>query len=263
MSHASIAEKTGQGRKLMAPFLCAGFPEPGLTLPLMEALAEAGADLIEVGLPYSDPLADGPVLQAAAQRALGASHRLAETFAALRAFTGAHPEVPVFLMSYANPLLALGPERLAREVAAAGVAGLLVPDLPQAAEGLLGPDLPPRIPFATLTTPAERLEALQGSGAPFLYAVSVLGVTGARAEVEDRTLAFLAQARRLTKLPVLAGFGVSSPAQAAAMAAVCDGVIVGSALAQALDGIADPVAAAKTFLEPFRAALDAVEAPCS
>lgn len=256
MGRVSIAEKVGRGRKLLAPFLCAGFPDPVQTLPIMEALVEAGADLIEVGWPFSDPLADGPGLQRVAQRALKAGHRATDTWAALRSFTTAHPDVPVLLMSYLNPLLAVGKANLAHALTTAGVAGILVPDLPEGARDLLGEDLPPCVPFVTLTTPMERVEALNGSPAPFLYAVSMLGVTGHPLEAEARTLEFLRKVRGRSGLPVLVGFGISTPSQAQRMAEACDGVILGSALARVLEEARDPAGAARAFLRPFRRALD-------
>lgn len=260
---AFISERAAGGRKLLAPYLCFGFPEPPATLPLLEALADAGADLIELGIPFSDPLADGPVLQAASQRALGSGATLEGALAVAEAFSARRPDVPLVLMSYANPLLAFGAQRLAEAARHARIAALLVPDLPPESWGLLQrPGLPPLAPFAAPNTPEPRLEALGRLPAPFLYAVNVLGVTGARGGLEEGVPGFLARARRRSGLPVLAGFGVSVPEQAARLAQACEGVILGSALARALADTTAPVETARAFLGPFRAALDAVEAPC-
>ena len=263
---AFISERLTSGRKLLAPYLCAGFPDPSATLPLLEALADAGADFIELGVPFSDPLADGPVLQAASLCALRAGMNLETTFQIADEFRKRRPEVPLVLMGYVNPILAMGRERFAVRAHQAGIAGLLIPDLPPEQGKLLqAPGLPLLIPFAAPNTPESRLESLGRLPAPFLYAVSVLGVTGARAELGTDVFRFLERAKRCSGLPVLAGFGISRPEQVAGLARACDGVILGSALAKALEGAksADLARLAHAFLTPFRTALDAVEAPCS
>jgi len=262
---AYISERIASGRKLLAPYLCAGFPEPSATLPLLEALADGGADLIELGLPFSDPLADGPVLQAASQRALRQGMNLQRTLNLAATFVQKRPEVPLLLMGYVNPLLAMGRESFAQRVRAAGLSALLIPDLPPECSSLIqAPGLPPLIPFATLNTSDARLRMIGKHGGPFLYAISVLGVTGARNSLDPALPAFLARAKAQSGLPVFAGFGISDPSQATVLAEACDGIVLGSALAEALNG-ADPdrlPEAAQAFLRPFRKVLDAVEAPC-
>jgi len=262
---AFISERVASGRKLLAPYLCAGFPSPAMTLPLLEALADSGADLIELGVPFSDPLADGPVLQAASLRALRAGMNLGGALDIAAGFTRRRPEVPVVLMGYVNPILAMGRDFFAEKARQAGISGLLIPDLPPEDWDLIqASGLPPLIPFAAPNTPGPRLEQLGRQGAPFLYAVSVLGVTGARGEHGPAIPAFLSRARNHSGLSVLAGFGIAHPVQVPELARACDGVILGSALAQALDA-ADPddlPGAVRAFLAPFRAALDAVETPC-
>ena len=262
---AFISERVASGHKLLAPYLCSGFPGPSATLPLLEALADAGADLIELGVPFSDPLADGPVLQAASQQALRAGMTLKGTLDIAKAFSRRRPEVPLVLMGYANPILTMGRRSFAARAQDAGIAGLLIPDLPPENWALVQEaGLPPLIPFAAPNTPDARLEALGRLKAPFLYAVSVLGVTGTRESLGGDVPTFLVRARERSGLPVLAGFGLSRPEQVPALAAACDGLILGSALVRALNG-ADPKdlpGAARAFLSPFRAALDAVEASC-
>lgn len=263
---AFISERVATGRKLLAPYLCAGFPTSEATLPLLEALADAGADLIELGVPFSDPLADGPELQAGSQRALRAGMTLAKTLDIAEVFSRHRPEVPLVLMGYANPILAMGRRSFAARAQDAGIAGLLIPDLPPENWSLVQEaGVPPLLPFAAPNTPDARLEALGRLKAPFLYAVSVLGVTGTRESLGGDVPTFLARARERSGLPVLAGFGLSRAEQVTALAGACDGLILGSALVRALNG-ADPKdlpGAARAFLSPFRAALDAVEAPCS
>jgi len=256
-----VSQRVASGRKLLVPYLCAGYPTLDHTLPLLHALADAGADFIELGVPFSDPLADGPVLQAASLVALKGGATLEKAIEAAGRFHAERPEVPVALMGYTNPFLAMGAEKLAQKASAAGVAALLVPDLlPEIWDHLSAPGMPPLVPFAAPNTPDYRLQELGRIGGPFLYAVAVLGVTGTRDSLSDTVPAFLANTKAKTGLPVLAGFGVSRPEQAPALAAACDGVIIGSALAKALDGAADPVQAAKDFLKPFREALDKAKA---
>lgn len=255
----ALRDKKASGHKLLAPYLCAGYPAPGATLPLLRAAADAGADCIELGVPFSDPLADGGVLQEAAQVALRGGMTLARALDEAAAFTAERPEVPLFLMSYANPLLRMGPEAFAARAAAAGVVGCIVPDLPPEDQGdFVSAGAPPLVQFAAPNTPDARVCEVATLSPPFLYCVSVLGVTGARQDVAPETVAFLRRVRGLTHLPALAGFGVGTPGHAAALAAECDGVIVGSALARALEGRgpAEWAGAARSFLEPMRRALD-------
>jgi tryptophan synthase alpha chain len=255
--HQLLKNRVASGRKLLVPYLCAGFPSEPDTLPILEALAEAGADAIELGIPFSDPLMDGPVIQAASSRALAGGMTLPKALAIARQFTARH-DTPLLLMSSFNPLLRMGPEVFARRAREANVAACIIPDLPPESQYLL-PDAPSLVQLVAPNTPQDRLETLIRRNPPFLYGVSVFGVTGARSALADYTLPFLQRIKRHTAIPLLAGFGISSPLQAQEMAAACDGVIVGSALLRALGDCAETRAlprAAQEFLEPYRKALD-------
>ncbi|MHB8078146.1 MAG: tryptophan synthase subunit alpha [Candidatus Krumholzibacteriia bacterium] len=255
------------GRRLLAPYLCAGWPTADATPPLLEALVAAGADLIELGVPFSDPLADGASLQRAARTALAGGMTLSRALAIAARFT-AGSGVPLVLMTYVNPLLRAGGAAALRRAAAAGCAAAIVPDLPFEEAALLAeagkrPALP-LVPLAAPNTSDTRLRELVGGDPPFLYCVALLGVTGARAGLDRSAPDLLRRARAAAPgLPLLAGFGVSAPGQAARLAAAADGVIVGSALADHLSAQppgADLPAAAAAFLRPLRAALDALGA---
>jgi len=266
--HVLTRAAASSGRKLLAPYLCAGWPTADATLPLLRVLADAGADLIELGVPFSDPLADGASLQRAAQTALAGGMTLSRALATAAQFTS-RSGVPLVLMTYVNPLLRAGGAAALRRAADAGCAAVIVPDLPPEeaallAEGGARPVLP-LVPLAAPNTPDERLRELASGDPPFLYCVALLGVTGARGELGPSALVLLGRARAAAPgLPTLAGFGVSGPDQAARLAAAADGVIVGSALADHLRAQppgTDLPAAAAAFLRPLRAALDALAAP--
>jgi tryptophan synthase alpha chain len=171
-----------------------------------------------------------------------------------RSFTARH-RTPLLLMSSFNPLLRMGPETFARRAREAGIAGCILPDLPPEAQYLL-PDAPPLVQLVAPNTPEARVQELARLAPPFLYGVSVLGVTGARSGLADYTLPFLRRVKTATAVPLLAGFGVSTPEQARSVSAVCDGVIIGSALLRSLLEAADPAAEAARFLAPFREALE-------
>lgn len=259
MTLAALLRETRQaGRKVLAPYLCAGYPTPEATPLLLRALADAGADCIELGIPFSDPLADGGVIQEASAEALKQGMTLVRALA-LAADFAAQRSTPLVIMSYFNPLLRLGPRRFADLAREAGVAACIVPDLLPEAQGLLSDwGAPPLVQFAAPNTPQNRLREIAALDPPFLYCVSVLGVTGARGGVADSTLAFLDRVKAATDVPALVGFGVSGPIQAATLAARADGVIVGSALIRALAGgrgVEEWQEAAKGFILPIRRAL--------
>jgi len=217
----------------LVTFITAG---DGDTAANLDALVDGGADVIELGMPFTDPMADGPAIQAANIRALGAGTTTAEVLRIAREFRQRHPQVPLVLMGYANPMVRRGPEWFASAAAEAGVDGVICVDIPPEEDDALGPALRAvgiaPIRLATPTTDAARLPQVLEGSAGFLYYVSVAGITGkqqaAQASIEDAVQRFKAA----TDLPVAVGFGVRTPEQAAAIARVADGVIVGSALVE-------------------------------
>ena len=234
------------GRKALIPFIMGGDPDLSTTRQLVVALEDAGADLIEVGMPFSDPLADGPVIQAASARAL--SHgvtpaRLLETIASLRHRVHA----PILCLSYWNPITQFGrngvrgtPDPFVRAAVASGIAGVIVPDLP-VEEGLPLRRAAVREGLATVflaapTSPPDRLRMVARASEGFIYYVSVTGTTGARRQLPPSLVHGVRQLKLLTTKPVCVGFGISTPTQAAMVARIADGVIVGSALINAIGG---------------------------
>ncbi|WP_240098829.1 tryptophan synthase subunit alpha [Thermomonas flagellata] len=252
------------GRKALVPFVTAGDPSPQATVPVLHALVAAGADVLELGVPFSDPMADGPVIQRSSERALARGVGLGAVLEMVRAFRVDDAATPVVLMGYLNPVEIRGAAAFAAEAAQAGVDGVLLVDLPPeeadeyraafAHHGLV------LVSLAAPTTPQARLERLCAQAEGYLYYVSFAGVTGAdRLDVAEAA-AHLRQVRAMAGIPVFAGFGIRDAAGAAAMAAHADGVVVGSALVAALADSPDPQAAAERagqFLRPLRAALDA------
>jgi tryptophan synthase alpha chain len=221
------------GRAALMPYLMGGFPDLEASRAIGEAYADGGADLVELGVPFSDPLADGPVIHAAGTRALASG----ATVPAVIELGGALAErVPVVLMCYANLVLARGVERFVDELATAGLSGLIVPDLPleESAAALAACDAAglALVPLVAPNTPEERLRRIGAQARGFVYAVSVTGTTGERAELDPAAL--LARVHAHTSVPVALGFGIATPAQAAAAAAAgADGIIVGSRLVRA------------------------------
>ena len=248
-----------EGRCALMPFLTAGDPNLATTRAALLALQEAGADLVELGIPYSDPLADGPVIQAAAGRALAAGTTLAGVLELLSSLKG-ELELPVVLFTYSNPLLNCGIESFCQQAAAAGAAGLLVPDLPlEEAERLspiaaaAGLDL---VLLVAPTTPPQRMARIVAASRGFTYLVSVTGVTGERSQMETRVAGLVQQIKALGSTPVAVGFGISGVEQAVQVRDWgADGAIVGSALVKRM-ALAEPVAAAQQFCSELRTALD-------
>ncbi|MGB7655645.1 MAG: tryptophan synthase subunit alpha [Novosphingobium sp.] len=208
----------------------------GPTADILDALVEGGADVIELGMPFTDPMADGPAIQQANLRSLGAGTTTAEIFGIAAAFRARHPEVPLVLMGYANPMITRGPEWFASQCQLAGVDGVICVDIPPEEDPELGPALRAAgvslIRLATPTTDAARLPAVLDGSSGFLYYVSVAGITGLQQAVQTSIDEAVARIKQHAKIPVAVGFGVRTPEQAGAIAKVADGVVVGSALVE-------------------------------
>ncbi len=232
-------------RTALMPYLMGGFPTLPDSIRIGEACVQGGADILELGVPYTDPLADGPVIHEAATRALAAGASLAGVLEVARALS---PSVPVVLMCYANMVLAPGAGAFVERLACTGASGLIVPDLPfeEAAEVLAACDAHgvALVPLVAPTTPPERLAEIGARARGFLYTVSVVGTTGERAALADSFAEVVARAKAATAVPVALGFGISTPAQARQAAdAGADGVIVGSRLVRAAGEADDPAGA--------------------
>ena len=245
------------------PYFPIGYPSLPVSVDVIEALARGGADLIEVGLPFSDPLADGPVIQRATQIALQQGATVAKCLAAVAELRQRGVSVPLVLMGYYNPLLSYGLARLAGAAEAAGASGFVVPDLPPEEAGEMEAALPSSLPLIRMlapTTPPERATRIAAGARGFLYLVSVTGTTGARSELPPGLPDFIARVRRDAPagLPLCVGFGISTPEQGRAVGALADGIIVGSACVKTIGEAADPVAAAEKFAREFKAALNAI-----
>ena len=254
-----------QGRKALIPFITAGDPSLESLVPVMHALVEAGADVIELGVPFSDPMADGPTIQRSSERALERGASLDWIFESVREFRTDDSDTPVVLMGYLNPVEIRGPERYAAGLAAAGIDGALLVDLPpeEAAEAGAAFDAAglALILLVSPTTGEARLRLLCERAAGYLYYVNFAGVTGASERLDPAAAGLrLRTIRAAAGVPVVAGFGIGDAASARAMSADADGVVVGSALVTAMEDAETPEDAARaagTFLRPLREALDA------
>ena len=262
---ACFAALQGAGRKALIPYVTAGDPDPNVTVPLMHALVEAGADIIELGVPFSDPMADGPVIQQACERALVHHVSLRQVLAMVREFRRQNTTTPVVLMGYLNPVEVMGYDAFATAAAQAGVDGVLMVDLPPEeghalVERLRKQGLDPIFLLAPTTTRA-RLEKICATASGFVYYVSLKGVTGA-ATLDTKAVANkVKEIRAITSLPIGVGFGIRDGASAAAVAAMADAVIVGSALVSRIGALAnrpDKIPAeAAALLGEMRRAMDA------
>lgn len=250
-----------RNRTAFMPYLPVGYPRPTATLPLLEALAAGGADLIELGIPFSDPMADGPVIQAATQQALSHGVRVKDALEITARFAGTHRQ-PILLMTYLNPILQYGLEAFCRDAADAGACGLIVADLSfeersvvevhTAANGL---DL---IAFLAPTSGPQRIAEVARAAGGFIYCVALTGVTGSQEAAPARAKRLLEEVRRHTQVPACLGFGIATPEQAKEMRGVADGVIVGSALIEVIRQNADQPdwRAVTDYVGRMRAALD-------
>jgi tryptophan synthase alpha chain len=257
----------GEGRTALIPFVTAGDPNPQITVPLMHRMVAAGADLIELGVPFSDPIADGPVIQRATERALAAGVSLRDVLDMVRAFRAEDADTPVVLMGYLNPIEIMGSETFAAAAAEAGVDGALVVDVPpEEAEALAGALRPQGLDLVYLLAPtsdAERIGLIGAVASGFVYYVAVKGVTGAGNLDIDAVAAKLSEIRAQIALPVGVGFGIKDGASAARVAAVADAVIVGSAIVGRIEALtATPAAIPDTvggFLSELRQSIDAAD----
>jgi tryptophan synthase alpha chain len=265
------------GRAALVPYLTGGHPDLETSGRLIDAVTAAGADIVELGVPFSDPIADGPVVQRSTHQALMAGVTPDDVMQLAAGHSGAAPFV---LLTYVNSVLAYGPERFFTRAAASGVEALVVPDLPL--DEAATPDFPPAqagfpgtpggltglaaqsgvslVPMATPTSTEARLDMVAAAATSFIYCVAVTGVTGARREVGADLPRLLERLRERTAVPLVVGFGVSTPEQAARVAHIADGVIIGSALIDAVSAAAGPEAACRAASELIVAASDAIAA---
>ena len=231
-----LAAAFAQGRPALICFVTAGDPSPQATSAILDALVEGGADVIELGMPFTDPMADGPAIQAANLRALASGTTTAAILDIAGEFRARHPDVPLVLMGYANPMVRRGAGWFAREAAAARIDGVICVDIPPEEDDALGPALRAAgvapIRLATPTTDAARLPAVLEGSAGFLYYVSVAGITGKQQAALDSIEQAVARLKAATDLPVAVGFGVRRPEQAGAIARFADAVVVGSAIVE-------------------------------
>lgn len=271
-------ETAFHNKPIFMPYFPLGFPDLGTSVDVIEALAKNGADLIEVGLAFSDPLADGPVIQKATQVALEKGITVRKSLEAVEELRRRGVDIPLVLMGYYNPMLAYGLEEFVRDAVDAGADGFIVPDLPPEeateftsalaqAPGAEGPSRTDEtrarsrrsevalIQMLAPTTPDERMEMIVPNAKGFIYLVSVTGVTGERKSVSEELGDLIARVREHTSVPVCVGFGIGTPEQARQVGALADGVIVGSACVKAVGNSDNPVEAAKRFAGEFRDAL--------
>jgi len=265
MSRVANMFKTlrAEGRAALMPYLTVGYPTPAQTADLAQAAIEAGADMLELGIPFSDPLADGATIQHTTQIALEQGTTVGTCLDTVAEIRRRGIDSPLLLMGYYNPIFQWGAETFCAACQKVGVDGLIVPDLPpeeaddlHAACQAHGLDL---IMFLAPTSPDERIGQVSRRASGFLYLVSLTGVTGARASLPAELEAFVARVRAATDLPLAVGFGVGSPQQAARVARIADGVIVGSALLRAIGDSDDPVGATRRFVQALRGGMKAVE----
>lgn len=252
-----------KNKPIFMPYFPLGYPSLEISVDVIEALGKHGADVIEVGLSFSDPLADGPVIQKATQIALEQGITVPKLLAGVTELRRRGVTIPLILMGYYNPILAYGLARFVEDAQAAGVDGFIIPDLPpEEAEDFEGalveavrePTLP-LIRMLAPTTPGERMEMVARGANGFIYLVSVTGITGERKEMATGLAELIAQVRAHTSAPVCVGFGIGTPEQARAVGAIADGVIVGSACVRTIGESAAPVETARAFAKSFSEAL--------
>ena len=223
-------------RPALVTFVTAGDPTPAATGAILDALVAGGADVIELGMPFTDPMADGPAIQSANLRSLAAGTRTADILGLAKAFRARHPDTPIVLMGYANPMVRRGADWFASQCAEAGVDGIICVDIPPEEDDALGPALRGAgidlIRLATPTTTAQRLPRVLDGASGFVYYVSVAGITGLQQAQQASIDEAVARLKAATDLPIAVGFGIRTPEQAADVARVADGVVVGSAIVE-------------------------------
>lgn len=242
---ARFAALRAEGRKAFVAYIMAGDPDPETSLAVMQGMPAAGVDIIELGMPFTDPMADGPTIQLAGQRALEAGQTLEKTLAMVRAFREGDSTTPIVMMGYYNPIYSRGVDRFLADALSAGIDGLIVVDLPPEEDSELC--LPAQaaglnfIRLATPTTDAKRLPTVLQNTSGFVYYVSITGITGAAAAQPADVAPEVARIKAATDLPVIVGFGITTPDQAQGIAAIADGCVVGSAIVKEI-GAGRPVA---------------------
>lgn len=255
----TFAELKRQGRAGLVTFITAGDPDYDTSLDILKALPEAGADVIELGMPFSDPMADGPAIQASSQRALAAGQTMAKTLAMVEAFRTGDATTPIVLMGYYNPIYVYPADRFVADAAAAGVDGLIVVDVPPEEDAELRPAANAAgldvIRLATPTTDSRRLPAVLANTGGFVYYVSIAGITGTAAPNLADVKAHVGRIKAETDLPIVVGFGVKTEAQVSAIASLAEGVVVGSALVTAIAQSLDPAGKATSATGPQALAL--------
>jgi tryptophan synthase alpha chain len=260
MTQMNINQAFGKGRAALMPYFTIGYPDYQTSLDVIEACVAAGADLMELGMPFSDPLADGPTIQHSTQVALENGITMARCLEAVAELRSRDITIPLILMGYINPILAYGLGKFAADAAQAGASGFIIPDLPPEEAKEMGSYfrqcgldlvflLPPNSSDA-------RMRFVTGQSSGFVYLVSVLGITGERQSLPAELAQFVERVRAHTDKPLAVGFGISTPDQAAAVGQVADGVIVGSALIKAAGQSVEPAAAAREFVLALKGALD-------
>ena len=241
--HARFAQLKKEGRSAFVTFLMAGDPDPATSLAIIKAMPKAGADVIEIGMPFTDPMADGPAIQASGLRALKGGQTLRRTLALVADFRRGDSDTPLILMGYYNPIYIYGVDKFLADAKSSGVDGLIIVDLPaEEDDELCVPALKAGLNFIRLATPTtddKRLPAVLSNTSGFVYYVSITGITGAAAADSNVAGEAVARIKRHTKLPVCVGFGIRTPDTARAIAERADGAVVGTALVDALRGSLD------------------------
>lgn len=252
-------ENAFKNKPIFMPYFPLGYPDLDTSIDVIEALAKNGADLIEVGLSFSDPLADGPVIQHATQIALEKGITVKKSLAAVKELRSRGVDIPLILMGYYNPMLAYGLEKFVRDAEEAGADGFIIPDLPmeEAEEfvGATGGSPLPLIPMLAPTSSPERMERIARNAKGFIYLVSVTGITGERKSLAEGLDELIVQVREHTSAPVCVGFGIGTPEQAKEVGKMADGVIVGTACVRTIGGSETPVETAREFARSFCDAL--------